>query len=136
LLLERIHELASELADFGFETTLSGRTYIKVLDDMKVGGYRVALFFLWLPNAEMAVARVENRVKHGGHNVPPDDVRRRYRAGVRNLFRLYRPIVDEGWLFDASRTPPRLIACEEKGRLTIKQRLLYNRIEQQIEDKP
>lgn len=134
LLLERIGELASDRADFGFETTLSGRTYGKLLGDMKASGYRVVLFFLWLPSAEMAVARVANRVKQGGHNVPPDDIRRRYAAGVRNLFRLYRPILDGWWLFDASQLPPKLIASEERKKLTVKQKRLFGRIERQAEE--
>src|SRR5438309_10366142 len=54
LVLERIGELADERADFGFETTLSGRTYVKLLGDMKASGYHIVLFFLWLPSAEMA----------------------------------------------------------------------------------
>jgi predicted ABC-type ATPase len=74
LLLQRIDELANQRADFSFETTLSGRTYLKLLSDMKASGYRVMLFFLWLPSAELAVARVANRVKQGGHNVPADDI--------------------------------------------------------------
>jgi predicted ABC-type ATPase len=133
LLLERIHELADERADFGFETTLSGRTYVKLLGGLRANGYRVVLFFLWLPSADMAVARVEIRVTQGGHHVPAEDVRRRYTTGVQNLFRQYRPILD-GWrLYDASRLPPRLIAKEEQRKLTIKQKRLYRRIEQQAE---
>lgn len=134
LLLERIGELSNQRADFGFETTLSGRTYGKLLGDMRASGYRVVLFFLWLPNAEMAVARVANRVKQGGHNVPPADIRRRYAAGVRNLFRLYRRILDGWWLFDASRLPPKLIASEERKKLTVKQKRLFDRIERQAEE--
>ena len=134
LLLERIGDLASERADFGFETTLSGRTYVKLLGDMRQNGYRVVLFFLWLPSADMAVARVENRVKQGGHSVPPDDIRRRYVAGVRNLFRLYRPILDDWWLYNASSLPPKLIAAKERDQLTVKQKRLYRRIEQQAEN--
>jgi predicted ABC-type ATPase len=134
LLLERIGELANQRADFGFETTLSGRTYVKLLSDMKASGYRVLLFFLWLPSAELAVARVANRVKQGGHNVPPDDIRRRYAAGVRNLLRLYRPILDGWWLYDASRLPPKLIASEEGKKLTVKQKRLFGRIERQAEE--
>jgi predicted ABC-type ATPase len=133
LLLERIGELAEQRADFGFETTLSGRTYVKLLSDMKANGYRVVLFFLWLPNAEMALARVENRVKEGGHDVPVEDVRRRYQAGVRNLFRLFRPVLDSWWLLDASRLPPKLIAIEEGAHLVVKQRRLYQRIERKTE---
>ena len=134
LLLERIGELANQRADFGFETTLSGRTYVKLLSDRKASGYRVMLFFLWLPSAELAVARVANRVKQGGHNVPPDDIRRRYAAGVRNLLQLYRPILDGWWLYDASRLPPKLIASEEGKKLTVKQKRLFGRIERQAEE--
>lgn len=133
LLLERIRELAAKKADFGFETTLSGRTYVKLLSDMKAHGYRVVLFFLWLPNANVAVARVENRVKEGGHGVPTDDVRRRYQIGLRNLFALYRPILNTWRLYDASRLPPKLIAREEDGHLIVKQKRLYRRIEEQTE---
>jgi predicted ABC-type ATPase len=134
LLLERIGELAEERADFGFETTLSGRTYVKLLSDIKVSGHRVVMFFLWLPNAEMAVSRVENRVKEGGHGVPREAVRRRYRAGVRNLFRLYRPILDSWWLYDASRLPPKLIATESDGLLVVRRKGLYRQIEKQAEE--
>jgi predicted ABC-type ATPase len=131
LLLERIGELAEQRVDFGFETTLSGRTYVKLLTDMKASGYRVVLFFLWLPNADMALARVENRVKEGGHAVPAEDVRRRYQAGTRNLFRLYRPILDHWSLFDASRLPPTLIAVEERRQLDVKRKRGYRQIEKQ-----
>jgi predicted ABC-type ATPase len=75
LLLERMGELVSERASFGFEITLSGRTYLKLIGEMKKKGYRVWLFFLWLPSPEMALARVENRVQQGGHSVPASDIR-------------------------------------------------------------
>jgi predicted ABC-type ATPase len=133
LLLQRIKELSRKRAEFGFETTLAGRTNIKLLGRMKAIGYRVVLFFLWLPNAEMAVTRVANRVAQGGHRVSEDDIRRRYAAGLRNYFQLYRPIVDNWWLYDASRMPPKVIARQEGGRLIIKQKTLYRRIEQQAE---
>ena len=134
LLLERIGELSRARADFGFETTLSGRTYLKLLGDMKRNGYRIVLFFLWLPSADMAVARVENRVRQGGHNVPVDAIRRRYASGLRNLFRLYRLILDGWWLYDASHLPPKLIGSEEDKHLTVKQKKLFLRIEQAMEE--
>lgn len=135
LLLERIRELAGERATFGFETTLSGRTYVRHLGDMKANGFRIILFFLWLPSADMAVSRVENRVRQGGHNVPPYDIRRRYAAGVRNLFQLYRPILDGWWLYDGSRLPPKLIASEEAGRHMVKVKKLFRQIERQAEER-
>lgn len=136
LMLQRIAELVGERADFAFETTLSGRAYVKLLSDMRDHDYRIVLFFLWLPTAEMAVARVANRVKQGGHSIPADVIRRRYAAGVRNLFRMYRPILDGWWLYDASRLPPQLIASEEGQTLTVKQERLFDRIERQVEESP
>jgi predicted ABC-type ATPase len=65
----------------------------------------VELFFLWLPTAELALTRVANRVQQGGHPVPEADVRRRFTAGLKNLFTLYRPLLDSWWLYDASELP-------------------------------
>src|SRR3954447_16330203 len=70
LLLTRIKELSAPRQDFGFETTLAGRSYVKALKAMRADGYRLELFFLWLPSADLAVARVENRAIQGGHSVP------------------------------------------------------------------
>jgi predicted ABC-type ATPase len=94
LLLTRIRELGEVHRDFGFETTLAGRTYSKTLKDMKSAGYRIMLFFLWLPNADLAVARVANRVRQGGHSVPEDTIRRKFGLGLRNLFQIYLPFAD------------------------------------------
>jgi predicted ABC-type ATPase len=105
----------------------------KLLGKMKAAGYRLTLFFLWLPSAEMALARVESRARRGGHPVPPDDVERRYVAGLRNFFRLDRPIVDDWSLSDAPGLPPRLIAFGHQRRLTVKQKRLYGQIEQHAE---
>ena len=80
----------------------------------------------------MAMARVENRVAAGGHSVPPDDIERRYKAGVQNLFRLYRPILEELRLYDASRLPPGRIAIESDRQLVVTQKRLFRRIEQQV----
>lgn len=117
LVLERIKELSAAKRDFGFETTLSGRIYVRLLSTMKADGYRVYLFFLWLPSADLSVARVVNRVRQGGHNVPEVDIRRRFDSGLRNLFDLYCPLADAWWLYDASRLPPAMIARTEDKQL-------------------
>jgi len=134
LLLERIKELGEAKQDFGFETTLSGRSYVRMLKDMQVRGYRVVLFFLWLPSADMAVSRVANRVRQGGHHVPEVDVRRRYVSGQWNLFQLYRPLVNAWWLYDASRLPPSLIASEEDNTITVVQPKQFENIQRSIEE--
>ena len=135
LLLERIEELATQCVDFGFETTLSGRTYAKLLSDLKARGYRTVLYFLWLPGEELAISRVANRVQQGGHNVPPLDIRRRYWAGIKNLFQLYMPLLDRWLLYDASQSPPSLIAFEAEGQVKILRQKLYQQVEQQVDAK-
>lgn len=128
LLLTRIQELTQARKDFGFETTLAGRSYARQFTEMRNQDFQIALFFLWLPSVEMAVTRVANRVRQGGHNVPESDIRRRFAAGIRNLFGLYRPLVDGWWLYDASQLPPRQIAREENGKVEVSVTSLYQQI--------
>ncbi len=97
---------------------------------MKRSGYRVVLFFLWLPSAEVAIARVQNRAQQGGHNVPIAVIRRRYTAGLQNFFRLFRPILDEWSLYDGSCVAPNLIASELNGQLIVKQKALFRQVQQ------
>ena len=109
-MLARIRELASQRVNFAFETTLASRSFAPWLRQLVTSGYSAHLVFLWLPSADFAVDRVAERVRTGGHNVPPETVRRRYAAGLRNLFRLYQPLVS-GWvLYDSSGPVPRPVA--------------------------
>lgn len=68
------------------------------------------MLFLWLPSAEFALDRVADRVRAGGHDVPAETVRRRYRAGLRNFFSLYEPLASAWKLYDSSDLKPALIA--------------------------
>ncbi|WP_337175243.1 AAA family ATPase [Paludisphaera sp.] len=110
LVLTRIQELAAAGSDFAFETTLSGRTYVPILTRLREHGYRIHLFFLWLPAADLAVARVANRARQGGHDIPEPAIRRRFNAGLMNFGALYATLADDWWIFDASRQPPALVA--------------------------
>ena len=118
LLLQRMKQLTHDRRGFGIETTLAGRSYFQLFGEMKRIGYRLDVFFLWLPSADLAVSRVTNRVRQGGHNVPEMDIRRRFDSGLRNFFKLYRPLIDEWWIYDASRLPPSIVASEKFGQLT------------------
>jgi predicted ABC-type ATPase len=133
LLLARIRELTEARQDFGFETTLAGRGYARMFARMRRLGYRIVLYFLWLPSADLAAVRVANRVRQGGHHVPEADIRRRFAAGLRNLFGLYRPLLD-GWsLYDGSTFPPRLIATEKHGKMQVAQAKLFDQVTQSAE---
>ena len=100
IFLEELDRLAAARADFAFETTLSGRGYLERLERWKAAGYRVEIVFLKLPTVELALKRVANRVKQGGHNVPEADVRRRFRRGWRNFGAIYRGIADSWSVFE------------------------------------
>ena len=111
IMLTRLKELAASRASFAFETTLASRSYAPWLAELRSAGYKVHVVFLWLPSADEAVARVADRVRVGGHNVPEDTIRRRYDAGLTNLLGLYLPLADTWQLVDNSRmSAPRRIA--------------------------
>ena len=93
LLMKRIDELLAVGASFAVETTLSPRTYKSLVLRAQKMGYKCSLLFFWLESPEMAVMRVAKRVEAGGHNVPSDVVKRRYRLGLEHLFDLYMPCV-------------------------------------------
>lgn len=112
LMLARLRALADTRRDFAFETTLASLTFGPWIRDLKAGGYRFSLVFLWLPGPDLAVSRVAARVRLGGHSVPEETVRRRYDRGLRNFFAVYRPLADHWRMLDnASAGPPRLIAA-------------------------
>lgn len=130
LMLSRIKELATAKASFAFETTLAGRGHVNHLKRMREAGYHVVLFFLWLSSVEMAVRRVRARFQQGGHNVPEHIIRRRYTAGLSNLFSLYQPVVDVWRLYDASKLPPSVVAHSESGSVTVFDERAYAAITQ------
>jgi predicted ABC-type ATPase len=75
--------------------------------------------FLWLPSPEFAIQRVAERVIQGGHNIPEPDIRRRYDRGLKNLFNVYLPIVDDVWIMNASVIPPDLVLERLNGKVNI-----------------
>lgn len=115
LVLQQIREYADRGADFAFETTLSGKSYVSLLTDLKAKSYSLHLFFLWIPTPELAIARIKDRVAEGGHYVPADDVHRRFVRGISNFFALYESLLDSWMLFDNSKAKPVLISKRRNG---------------------
>jgi predicted ABC-type ATPase len=126
--LERIAEFTKARTDFAFETTLAGRAYVPLLRRVKKAGFRLHMFYLWIPSPELALLRIRDRVESGGHNVPERDVRRRFGRTLSNLFTLYRPILDTLHCFDNSSDTPRLIFKDESGQTTIDDAALYEQL--------
>lgn len=116
IMLRRIRGLAVSGADFAFETTLASRTFRPLVDDLRRTGYQFHLVFLWLQTIELAMKRVQERVRLGGHDVPAHVVARRYERGLSNFFNIYRPIADSWIMLDNSLGPsPKLIAWRNVG---------------------
>lgn len=116
LMIERVIHLLKEGETFAFETTLSTRSYVKLIKQAQKRGYFVTLLFFSLATPEQAVQRVAKRVSQGGHNIPTDVVYRRFEAGLANLFNLYMPIVNYWALYDNSNIPTSHIASGELGK--------------------
>ena len=116
VMLDRLRFLAREHRDFAFETTLAGRGHARWLRGLQSSGYHAHLIFLSLPSADLAIARVADRVRRGGHHVPDGVVRRRYGAGLRNLIDVYASVVTSWQVYDnADFAAPRLIASGATG---------------------
>ena len=94
IMLAEIARLFSEGNNFAFETTLSGRTYAKMIPKWQSADYSVEMIFLKLNSVRLAEARVRDRVRQGGHSIPLDVIRRRFQAGWANFETLYRPLVN------------------------------------------
>lgn len=113
LMLKRIDELINSNQDFSFETTLSTKSFINTIENAKSKDYYVTLIFFWLDSIELAKDRVRKRVSEGGHNIETDVIERRYKAGIKNLFRLYCNRVDSLLIYDSSKAESELIAEKE-----------------------
>jgi len=114
LMIEEIKRHASSGESFAFETTLSGRTYAQMIPEWQRMGYKIKLIFLYLPDVLTAIERVKNRVRQGGHNVPEQTIRRRYKKGWYNFQHFYKQLADAWVLFDNSGEKPKLLGEGEK----------------------
>jgi predicted ABC-type ATPase len=115
IMLERLHSLADAQRSFAFETTMASRTFAPWIRDLQSTGYQFRLLYLWLPSSGMAIHRVQQRVRSGGHDVDRETIIRRYQAGLNNFFRLYRSIADTWRMYDSSMAKsPQLIATGKR----------------------
>jgi predicted ABC-type ATPase len=109
-MLTKMRKMTDQRRSFAFETTLSGRSYATWISGLQSTGYQFHLVFLWLPYDDLAVQRVKDRVRKGGHSIPEDAIRRRYQLGLENFFQIYSPIAKSWRMYDNSTRKPRLVA--------------------------
>lgn len=129
IMLQRINELLKRQEDFALETTLATRSYVPTIKKAKENGYNVTLVYFWLDSPDLAIARVKRRVTEGGHSIPEEVIRRRYKKGIQNLFKLFIPICDYWILIDNSQKPYIIVAeGQEDQELNIQNEEIWNKL--------
>ena len=131
VMLQRIEQLVKSKSDFGIETTLSSRNYLRKAKQWQKQGYEIILIFFWLNNPSLAIERINDRVRRGGHFVPEEIVIRRYYRGIRNLFNFFIPLSDYWLIIDNSEANPIIIA---EGIKDIESKIFYRDIWDKIKE--
>lgn len=118
ILLQSLDDLERRHASFAMETTLASRSLAPRIARLRRSGYLFHLIYVWTPSAEFSIQRVAERVRLGGHSVPEDTIRRRYEAGLKNLFHLYLPLSDLWTIYaNTDFSEPRPLAQGVSGKI-------------------
>lgn len=135
IMLDRIEELLSQKADFGIETTLATRSYVQLVRRAQASGYKVHLLFFYLETPEQAIQRVAQRVSNGGHGIPEEVIRRRFKRGIDNLLHLYLPICDSVLIYNNIKTPAQLIVRKKslREKVEVVKDVMWNQLIQKYE---
>ncbi|MGN0196355.1 MAG: AAA family ATPase [Candidatus Cryptobacteroides sp.] len=128
-MLKKIHYYLERLEDFAVETTLATRSLQKIIAYAQEKGYFVTVLYFWLDSPDLAVERVKERVKAGGHDVPEDVIRRRYVKGLRYFFEDYRMLADRWILADNTKIPFKVVAQGWRENMVVKDNIKYEAIE-------
>lgn len=126
LFLQEIQHCISQKTDFAFETTLAGRSYLKLIRQLQQEGWRVELIYLALPNRDVSRLRVAERVAHGGHHISTPDIERRFPRSLRNLLNDFSQIVDQCQCYFNADDVPKLIFEQQGSNRTIHDSQLFN----------
>lgn len=128
LFLKEIQTNILRRQDFAFETTLSGRGHLKMVRDLRAQNWQIKLIYLALLNSQLAVQRVAERVAHGGHDIPKEDIQRRFPRSLRNLLDHYSPAVDQALCYLNVGNTPTLIFEEHNGSRVVANQSLFEQL--------
>lgn len=129
LMLSRIAMLLEKGETFSIETTLATRSYLNLVKKAQSQGYSVTLLFFWIDSPTLAKNRVAQRVREGGHSIPSDVIERRYFNGLKNLFEIFMPIVDDWCLYDNNSTLAQLVATGGRNKeCIVEENITYEKI--------
>lgn len=111
--------------DFAFETTLSGRSYLRLVERLNREGWRVELIYLALPSVELSRRRVAERVAHGGHDTPQEVIERRFGRGLYDLFGRYAALVHRARCYLNNGEIPIPVFVQQRNQLNIEDPDVY-----------
>lgn len=135
IMINWVNELLLLNENFAFETTLATKSYKSKVINAQKNNYTVTLLFFWLQNVDLAIERVKTRVSEGGHNIETEVIRRRYKNGIKNLFKIYLSIADEVMIFDNSFGKPELIAEKVlNSEVTILNKIKFDKLKKQYNE--
>lgn len=109
IFLQQMQSFIEAKESFSFETTLSGRGYLKLIQRLRQEGWHVELVYLALPSVELSRQRVAERVKHGGHDIPREDLMRRFPKSLKHLLQEYSQKADHCVCMMNHRDKPELV---------------------------
>lgn len=105
---------------------MSGKYLIKIIQKAKQSGYFIDIFYLYLDNVVNNIARVQNRVCNGGHDIPKEDIIRRYYRSRKLFFEQYKAMADRWFLFFNADDEFEEVANFADGELTVLHEPYYN----------
>jgi len=92
IMLQKFEDYVAEEKSIIMESTISGRFHNKILEKVSKEGYKSTLYYVFLDLVDLNIRRVENRVLLGGHNVPIDDIYRRYDRSLKNFWSVMKVV--------------------------------------------
>jgi predicted ABC-type ATPase len=128
ILIQQYDEMVEQGRNFATETNLANHSLAARIPCWQGAGYKVYLFYLWVPSPEFAIRRVKRRVQSGGHDVPEATIRRRYYLGLDNFFGVYMTLVDRWRIYDSSKNGK--VAMVARGVRQIRNALTWGRIQE------
>ncbi|MCC7336198.1 MAG: AAA family ATPase [Pirellulaceae bacterium] len=126
LFLERIQGAVAKQRSLVIESTLAGKSLRRFVESTRITGYRISIVFVFLDSADTCVARVRQRVRLGGHDVPEEDVRRRFQRSVTNFWNIYRPLADFWMLVYNSGGAPESVAIGYEEAVIVRNAELFD----------
>ncbi|MEK6614943.1 MAG: zeta toxin family protein [Bacteroidota bacterium] len=102
-MLKKIDDCLKNNLSFSFETTMSGKIWSSHIRQAKRQGYKVILYFIFVNSIHLSLTRIKNRVRHGGHDISAEVVKRRFKRTFSNFIKLYAPMADEWYVIDNSK---------------------------------